>query len=98
LNTPAPLSNDEWHWRWQYADADDYDFLHRIAAPFSAKDKEGWEFEAGTAVCGLKGTFQMPGVMSRMGRPRCPKCCEIMSVPEGDGAPYNQKGAEWKER
>ena len=95
---PARLSNNEWIWRWQYADIDNYEFLHRIAEPFTVGDKNGWESGTGRAVCGMRGVFEMPGVVSRLGRPRCIACCEALEIPSGDGAPYNSGDPSWRER
>lgn len=48
---------------------------------------EGW------TACGMKGVFEMPGIFSRGGlgggARRCPKCCDIVGVARGCGAPYN---------
>jgi hypothetical protein len=31
----------------------------------------------------------MPGIFSRMGAPRCKRCCKAVGIPAGNGAPYN---------
>src|ERR1700691_2566748 len=88
---PASLSNDRRFWRWLYAsEGDDYT-LHRIAEPLDISGLEGWEELVGVAMCGFKAVFAMPGVMSRMGAPRCPQCCEAVGIPAGYGAPYNDE-------
>jgi hypothetical protein len=43
----------------------------------------------GKTICGIEGDLVMPGIFSRMGLPRCPECCKLMNIPEGNGNPYN---------
>lgn len=88
---PAPLTNDEWIWRWQYCAFDDYSYLHRIAAPFAVGKKQAWTAHLATAMCGLRARFNIPGAMSRERCDRCERCCELMSIPQGGGSPYNDK-------
>jgi hypothetical protein len=70
-----------------------YDLLHRVSSIV-------WDDEAflvsgeGETLCGQIGILAMPGIFSRIGRPRCPECCRLTGVPEGDGAPYNSEGSE----
>jgi hypothetical protein len=90
---PAAIDVDHWHWRWQYGAADDYEFLHRVAAPFWVGRKAAWKHHRLTTVCGISGMFCMPGVMSRMAALRCPACCKRLKIPEGEGAPWNTKAA-----
>jgi len=75
----------------------DAGYLHRIRSfraggTHAACDKEGM-FVRGvknaTTVCGLRGTFYMPGLFSRMGALRCKECCKRLDVPQGRGAPFN---------
>ena len=42
-----------------------------------------------TAACGSTFVATLPGFMSRMGAPRCKRCCSVLGVPDGDGAPVN---------
>lgn len=99
---PAPLTNDEWRWRWQCrADGDwenpTYDdlLLHRVAEPFQIGD---WESTEARTVCGRTMMLCMPGFGSRIGAPRCPKCCEVVGIPAGDGAPYNDRSLSKEQR
>lgn len=41
------------------------------------------------AVCGARGSFQMPGLFSRMGAKRCKDCCRKLGIDQGRGAPFN---------
>lgn len=43
------------------------------------------------AACGRSAHWQMPGLFSRLGLPRCRKCCKAAGIPCGDGAPYNYR-------
>lgn len=39
--------------------------------------------------CGRKGLGLIPGIFSRMGRPRCRRCCAATGLPDGTGSPKN---------
>lgn len=40
--------------------------------------------------CGRTVVFvSIPGLFSRMGKPRCKRCCRATGMPEGDGSPKN---------
>lgn len=95
----------KWRWRWLYTENCGLDGkLHRIYYVDAVADggygdmgdyelmEDASDFVGarGTAACGLRAKFHMPGIMSRMGRPRCKKCCRRVQVPPGDGAPYNE--------
>lgn len=38
----------------------------------------------------FRGFLCMPGFSSRLSLQRCPECCKIMGIKEGDGNPYNE--------
>ena len=78
---------NQWHWRWMVLPS--WRVLHRVASGVVEED-EFVGVRKGVTVCGLRGTLQMPGIFSRMGRPRCVHCCKRLGVPQGNGAPYNQ--------
>jgi hypothetical protein len=42
------------------------------------------------AACGLRRGWRMPGIMSRLGRPRCAACCRALGNPQGCGTPANE--------
>lgn len=86
----------KWKWRWmQTRYPDQSHTLHRIASGEPEED-EFVGVRNGSTVCGLAGTFQMPGMFSRMGAPRCVACCDVLGIEPGDGAPFNsgQHGKE----
>lgn len=67
--------------------------LHRV----SSIDWDDWGGEPadkitgyGRTVCGVEGRLAMPGILSRMGLPRCARCCDFVGIPRGDGAPFNE--------
>lgn len=39
--------------------------------------------------CGRTATVNIPGVLSRLSRPRCRQCCRAMNYPSGYGSPKN---------
>jgi hypothetical protein len=40
--------------------------------------------------CGRVGAFaSIPGIFSRMGKPRCQGCCRVTGLPQGIGSPKN---------
>lgn len=42
-----------------------------------------------SALCGKGGDWSIPGVFSRMGTPRCVRCCKLSGFPTGEGSPKN---------
>lgn len=74
-------------WRWM-RDAESMDAtLHRIAR---AEHEMAFPGCAGVTVCGLMGTWEMPGLFSRLGAKRCWLCCKVLGIPGGKGNPYNE--------
>lgn len=53
--------------------------------------KRGELSGVGETLCGRKGELQIPGVLSRMGLPRCHHCCRMVKMPDGLGNPRNDK-------
>lgn len=41
------------------------------------------------AACGLRSRFSPAGILSRMGAPRCSRCCKQLAIPRGTGTPRN---------
>jgi hypothetical protein len=78
---------DEWCWRWLVTMKGRK--LHRVVSG-KREDEDPVGVSEGRTACGLQGTLQMPGVMERLGLPRCIACCDVVGIPYGDGAPYNQ--------
>src|ERR1700686_4578955 len=83
---PARLSS----WRWVIFPGGRR--LHRVSKlDIEAVEKSGETGGPGETVCGRRGTLIMPGVLSRMGLPRCHHCCRMISMPDGLGNPRNDK-------
>ncbi len=64
--------------------------IHRLAKLTSSR--KAWrEYPSGRGetVCGIVGMVWMPGFLSRLAAARCPKCCKLVGIPTGNGAPYN---------
>ena len=96
MPTLEPLSLPQTEWRSRWLVAPEWDMLHRIST--IVWDDEYKIAGDGQAVCGLAANFLMPGILSRMGLRRCPACCVALRIPEGDGAPFNQKDLWWEDR
>jgi hypothetical protein len=50
-------------------------------------------FREATAACGTRAKWSAPGIFSRMGMPRCQRCCVATGIPQGDGTPFNFRDA-----
>jgi hypothetical protein len=90
---------EEWRWRWMYTSEGTTAILHRMATKGKPRiepdepDRDSPWREKATTVCGLKSNFDMPGILSRLGAPRCEDCCKKLGIPAGDGAPFNSEVA-----
>lgn len=86
---PLPLHADNWRSRWLQFNPGGRR-LHRVSEIKWWDDGEREMIRGdGVAVCGQRGFMHMPGIFSRMGAQRCPRCCKALGIPNGDGAPYN---------
>jgi hypothetical protein len=72
---------------WVYVEADDWAILHAPGEIANA-DTDDW-FGDGPTACGLAGPTTIPGILSRMGKPRCDRCCDLTRMPRGMGSPKN---------
>jgi hypothetical protein len=80
------IPDREWRFRWLVTDS--WNRLHRITEGTITRE-EFVGVIGGRTLCGLKGDFMMPGILSRMGLRRCGHCCRKARIPCGDGAPFN---------
>lgn len=83
---PLDIGARWWGLRWAHVGRS-YS-LHRVA------EVDLWALERdasapGSAVCGRAGELCIPGIFSRMGSPRCARCCAVVGIPRGHGAPFN---------
>lgn len=82
-----PFTSDEdWRWRWVQGRGNP---LHRVLS-YESLDR-GWvQLHGVQTVCGkaMKRTG-MPGLPSRVGARRCRKCCRLLGIEQGNGAPFN---------
>jgi hypothetical protein len=81
------LDCKHWHQRWLVTGTGRGTVLHRV-------HRIKWDTEAeiagqGQAVCGVRSRLVVPGVLDRMELKRCSRCCRLMGIPQGKGAPYN---------
>ena len=63
--------------------------LHHLAVADWDDAERNWGANHGTASCGLQSMFWIPGIFSRMGAPRCKRCCRATGLPQGKGSPKN---------
>jgi hypothetical protein len=103
---PLPERSNVREWRWLYAPPN-YRVLHRLSVMTWNSDDDpdtgdyGVRCCTGVAMCGYAtkgdgdrippGWFAMPGIFSRLGLPRCAKCCAKVGLPKGLGTPWNDK-------
>lgn len=84
---PAWLLVQQW-----FAAPGSWRVLHFIAAPeawnvlVEPRSLRGRSF---TSACGLRTRFDLPGLFSRMGTPRCQRCCKSLGIPWGHGSGAN---------
>lgn len=84
-NPPLPLPRDNWRSRWLVNSQ--WQLLHRVSSiQWNDGDMTSGQ---GVTVCGSSWRLTMPGLFSRTGLKRCPKCCRLLSIPQGGGAPFN---------
>lgn len=87
---PLALPDDNWRSRWlQFLSGDT---MHRVS---SIEWMDGEMVRGnGSTVCGRDGFLMMPSIFSRMGAPRCAKCCKTLGIIGGAGAPHNVLAGE----
>lgn len=44
---------------------------------------------SGITQCGVRTWLYIPGIFTRMGAPRCKRCCQAVGFPQGTGSPKN---------
>jgi hypothetical protein len=90
LSQPLPIPRDHWRSRWLHLG--NGRIIHRVASIVwddNPGPNDSWIEGSGKTLCGKTGHLRMPGLFSRMGAPRCKRCCIAMNIPQGDGAPFN---------
>ena len=81
---------EHWHSRWCYGGLARPDSrLHRLVQVVEWDEDEPQRI-VGRAACGRRLLWAMPGLTSRMGRPRCLVCCRMVGISPGNGAPFNE--------
>ena len=82
------FSREHWRDRWLTAG---HGTLHRVASIIWDDGDRGEHLQgSGATACGRILRLQAPGLLSRLGAPRCALCCRVAGVPRGHGAPHNQ--------
>lgn len=79
----------DWAWEWVFYEPLGK-VLHHVSRVAHAPTDQDWRI-SGESTCGLYLIpTGMPGVMSRIGAPRCKRCCRKLGLPEGFGNPHNE--------
>lgn len=83
---------------WRWLTSPNYGVLHRVIeqtwnSDDHEDDEDMWAVRncVGRTACGREGRWIIPGIFSRMGAPRCKRCCARVGVPPGDGTPWNDR-------
>ncbi|WP_435113349.1 hypothetical protein [Nocardiopsis synnemataformans] len=89
---PVPTNHDHW---WLATGA--WRRLHAVPRQVFNPDDEDvvdalteWPGPPGRSVCGQDRGWQLPGVFSRLGCPRCAHCCDRLGIARGNGTPMNE--------
>lgn len=80
-------------WEWDWGIATHGKMLHHAASLTFQSDYGETSGEAVTS-CGRKLWLMIPGIFTRMGAPRCDKCCDALGYPRGIGSPKNDDRIE----
>lgn len=76
-------------WDWVYTAIVAGERLHHLATIENPETVDAdWQAD-GVSTCGLRNRWVIPGVISRMGMPRCANCCARLGWPKGVGSPKN---------
>lgn len=73
---------------WDWAQTPTGTILHHVASFTEELDRDVVSVR-GVTSCGVDTVLNVPGLFSRMGSPRCVRCCRALSVPTGTGSPKN---------
>ena len=73
-------------WDWWYTGKPDCSVLHAAIVTQDPILEVGGN---GVTQCGRKLQLFIPGIFSRMGLPRCKRCCTRLGWPQGIGSPKN---------
>lgn len=74
---------------WDWVQLGRGEVLHAVQTlddPEATEDEWGGD---GTTECGKHGYLAIPGLLSRMGAPRCQRCCSVTGMPSGVQSPKN---------
>ena len=97
MSTSWPAYEDDWRKRWVQSSTGFV--LHRVSEmPDYWFADGGFAGGRGRTVCGVRSRLIMPGLFSRLGSPRCRRCCRIVGVPYGDRVPFNDKTLSEEQR
>lgn len=90
MRASSSYATDKWWGQWvQHGGRSPV--LHRILRHDRAEWDKNEVWGGGESACGMVATFHVPGIVSRMGAPRCKKCCRKRGIPFGYGNPRNDE-------
>jgi hypothetical protein len=73
-------------WDWWYTGTPRCAVLHAADVTYDPGFDVGGD---GITACGRRLRLWIPGLFSRMGLPRCIRCCDARGYPRGSGSPKN---------
>lgn len=90
--TAHPIPENAGHWwlacgKWRR--------LHAIPGPAVTAEQlrtaiDENQLVPARAACRLRRRWDLPGLISRLGRRRCVPCCHALGIPTGYGTPVNE--------
>ncbi|MGW3144868.1 hypothetical protein ACWDG1_09335 [Streptomyces sp. NPDC001177] len=91
--TSHPTVDNHHHW---WLTTGQWRRLHAIPGDAITPDQmraaiDDAEHVQAASACGLERPWDMPGIASRLGLPRCPHCCRALGIPPGNGTPANEE-------
>lgn len=82
----------EWEYPPEWVQVGEYGYvLHRVSTPGVFDDDMAVRtWRGGSVLCREGVDYSHPGVFSRLGAPRCRRCCRLGGYAYGSGTPQNE--------
>src|SRR5690606_8492279 len=92
VNPERPEFQTLAEWDWVQALHGRSTTLHHLArydGPIADERYDPCVSGLGAASCGFATEWHIPGLFSRTGARRCPRCCDVFGIKRGRGSPKN---------